>query len=325
MNTRLRQFMDNRIDKDSLTSLGHEIDNIDDFEIDSIINTNGYNHDFTDDDVSKLRARLNDEIMIQDKSKRVIRIVLKIAAVLLPFVLISYLFINYTNYTENKYGIYDEILSQDIKIETQKGQRVETILPDGTHIVLNPDSRLTYSLLSFNQRGRKISYSGSGFFSVEKYHGSSFTIVTDSYEIEVLGTEFSIYENEIHNTAEIHLESGSIKLTALKTNENLTLSPGETVLVNNETGDMSYLDDGGRHTYSLGKGFLNYTSCSVYDIINDLELYYGVAFELDNNVGEIIFTGSLPCDNLPQALYTLEETLDVTIKQTDDSVVVTHK
>ena len=39
-----------------------------------------------------------------------------------------------------------------------------TVLPDGTKVHMGPESELTYSLASFNDKFRRVSYNGEGTF-----------------------------------------------------------------------------------------------------------------------------------------------------------------
>jgi ferric-dicitrate binding protein FerR (iron transport regulator) len=82
-------------------------------------------------------------------------------------------------------------------VTTNPGARSRLTLPDGTAVVLNADSRLTYNE-DFSGDSREIQLSGEAYFDVAKDPHHPFLIHTKTIDIKVLGTAFNVrsYDNE---------------------------------------------------------------------------------------------------------------------------------
>ena len=111
---------------------------------------------------------------------------LLVAAVLLPLVALSiWLFTHPSPKVElvEKYN--------------QKGIRSIIILPDGSKIWLNADSRLKYPA-SFRDNGREVYLEGEAFFEIAKNPQRPFVVHLPKGNVQVLGTSFDIraYEEE---------------------------------------------------------------------------------------------------------------------------------
>jgi ferric-dicitrate binding protein FerR (iron transport regulator) len=91
------------------------------------------------------------------------------------------------------------------------GSKSQIRLPDGTEVVLNAGSKLTYTT-DYGKKLREIEFSGEAYFKVAKMKDKPFIVHTSKTSIEALGTEFNVkaYPNE--NIIEAILVEGSIKI-----------------------------------------------------------------------------------------------------------------
>ena len=74
---------------------------------------------------------------------------------------------------------------------TEKGQKASLVLPDGTKVWLNSDSRLSYSNFESSE-SRDVFLQGEGYFEVAKDPDHPFIVHTDSYDVTAVGTAFNI-------------------------------------------------------------------------------------------------------------------------------------
>ncbi len=86
-------------------------------------------------------------------------------------------------------GTYFYVSSLDEQISTQYAENKEIVLPDNSEIVLNADSKVTYSKKNWDTN-RNITLEGEAFFKVAK--GKRFTVATNAGEVAVLGTQFNV-------------------------------------------------------------------------------------------------------------------------------------
>jgi ferric-dicitrate binding protein FerR (iron transport regulator) len=73
------------------------------------------------------------------------------------------------------------------------GQHLSYILPDGSSVEMNADSKITFHPLWY-RFARKIDFEGEGYFEVKK--SKKFEVVSESGTTEVLGTSFNIYSRD---------------------------------------------------------------------------------------------------------------------------------
>jgi transmembrane sensor len=97
---------------------------------------------------------------------------------------------------------------------TPRGGTYQVILPDGTHVWLNADSKISFPA-QFSGGIRKILLSGEAYFEVAKDKAHPFVVQTDKQEVTVLGTHFNInsYNDEIN--VKTTLLEGSVSVTPL--------------------------------------------------------------------------------------------------------------
>ncbi|MCH5718063.1 FecR family protein [Niabella hibiscisoli] len=120
-------------------------------------------------------------------------------------------------------------------LTTKKGSKSSLVLPDGTKVQLNSDTRLSYNQ-SFGKQLREVTLEGEAFFEVAKDANHPFIVHTKTMNIKVLGTVFNVraYDNE-KNTQTTLLE-GSVEVTLNKRNERnlVVLKPHEKIVANND-------------------------------------------------------------------------------------------
>ncbi|HTI90952.1 MAG TPA: FecR domain-containing protein [Puia sp.] len=124
---------------------------------------------------------------------------------------------------------YEEVLAK-------AGTRTKLVLPDGTQVWLNSNSKLRYSN-EFNRESREVGLEGEAYFDVAKDIQRPFIVHTSSLEIRVLGTSFTIKSYPQDETIEATLLKGTIEVRR-KDNPNtarVILKPNEKLVFNKRT------------------------------------------------------------------------------------------
>lgn len=310
MKNRVRKFKDGKMYSKELINFKEEVDLMTDKELDECLNNCESNLTFTESDIDAIQNRLNEEIKTEKRKIILHRFYKACAAITLPAILLSgILLFNYYNDLKK----YDTIISHNIIIETDKGESSMTILPDGSRILMNPKSKLSYNIKSFNFEKREIEYKGEGHFNIKKNTDAPFKLKVSDLEIKVLGTIFSLYARENKNNTEIYLEEGSLQLTSFISDSKKLLHSGETAIIHNETGEIEIIDDTADYKRTAGQSIIYFKSSTLSDVAKDLELYYGKEVIVNNDIKHILFTGSLPINDLKQVRYVLENTLNISI------------
>lgn len=309
------------MDPDEIINFKNNIDLLSDEELDKYLNDCDSDLDFTDSDIDSLQSRLNDEIK-EDRSRIFIHRFYKIcAAILLPLLLLcGGILVKY----HGDIGRYESLLSKDINLETDNGESIVTVLPDGSQVEMGPKSNLTYCLGTFADDQRLISFAGEGSFKIAHLYGAPFTLKTASFEIEVLGTEFSVVSRQDEDNSEVYLEKGSIRLSALSSDQSFLMKPGEMAILSQKSGNIQLVRD---HSVKRRAGLpvIFFDSSPIVEISEKIKLYYGVEVLGGEQIENVSFTGSLPTNNLSQLIFVLETTLKISINYDEASNTLTMK
>jgi ferric-dicitrate binding protein FerR (iron transport regulator) len=115
---------------------------------------------------------------------RIPKIYYRVAAAVLFFITVSFIDQN----AKRSQNIQQPI-AQIVK-ENPKGQKTKIILPDGSKVWLNSESRLEYSSVFTGKR--QVSLVGEAFFEVAKNPNKPFQVFSNGVLTTALGTSFNI-------------------------------------------------------------------------------------------------------------------------------------
>ena len=149
---------------------------------------------------NRVESRIDSEILENDSSAKIVHLsnfkrILQIAAVIL---LAAMAWIWFSQESEPQQFAYQTLDEKTLEIK----------LPDGSQVVLNENSNLTYQE---KDGKRMVTLKGEAWFDVKKDTNRPFIVKASRINISVLGTKFNVsaYKNE---TIDVVLESGKVKL-----------------------------------------------------------------------------------------------------------------
>jgi ferric-dicitrate binding protein FerR (iron transport regulator) len=122
-------------------------------------------------------------------------------------------------------------------IITKPGFKTDITLPDGSHVWLNADSKITHSKY-FKGTAREVFLTGEAYFDVVKDNSRPFIVHTHTIDLKVLGTAFNVRAYEDEKETETSLVHGSVEVT-VKNNpaKKIILKPSEKLVVKNQVTD----------------------------------------------------------------------------------------
>ena len=119
------------------------------------------------------------------------------------------------------------------EIVAPRGSKAQVLLPDGTKVWLNADSKINYRK-DFNEKNREIYLEGEGYFEIAKNPSKPFIVNTTDLRIKALGTTFNVKSYPGENTIEATLIEGKVELEKILANHDgeklLTLSPNQKAI-----------------------------------------------------------------------------------------------
>lgn len=191
------------------------------------------------------------------------------------------------------------------------GQTKNLSLPDASQVVLNSGSEIEYNKKGWKGQ-REVHLKGEAFFHVAK--GQRFDVVTDAGKVSVLGTQFNVSEKE--DGFGVQCFEGRVRVA----------SAGKEIIL---TKGMSVAFTDGKISEnpvvisqpSWINGTLEFQSVALDEILESLEKTYGVTIE--NRSGKTsAFTGSLPADNLENAIEILCKTYNLKAENVQNKMVL---
>jgi ferric-dicitrate binding protein FerR (iron transport regulator) len=119
------------------------------------------------------------------------------------------------------------------EIVARAGARSYFLLPDGSRVWLNSESRLEYKT-NFNDTLREVVLEGEAFFDVVADKTRPFIVHTSDVDVRVLGTAFNVKSYPDESSIEATLIHGMIEITNKKepSSPKLILRPHEKVVFN---------------------------------------------------------------------------------------------
>ncbi|MDZ7606664.1 MAG: FecR domain-containing protein [Cyclobacteriaceae bacterium] len=115
---------------------------------------------------------------------------------------------------------------------TPAGAKMKLVLPDGTRVILNSQSSITYPEQFVNQE-RVVHFYGEAFFDVQPDPEKPFIILTENLETRVLGTSFNVSAYPGDKVNKVAVSHGMVKVIG-QTGEQVLLSQNEMVILNLE-------------------------------------------------------------------------------------------
>ena len=228
--------------------------------------------------ITETKIQNSKDNSLNGKSKRLIPWnLLKVAAVLFPFIIASVLFLFYREDAPEKSLIVSELIEKQIP----KGQKLTVYLSDGSKIILNSESKIRYSK-PFDANQRIVELEGEAFFEVTPDKSRPFIVKSGNLLTKVLGTSFNIKAYPSDKNVKIAVKTGlvSVENTRKKTKNKLTksvvLQPSEMVTYKKSTNSTSVSDFDHREELAWSEGVLYFKDASMEEFVAKIERWYGI-------------------------------------------------
>lgn len=242
--------------------------------------------------------------------KRKINYFLKIAAVFIGLIALTFLVNNEYNRT-----VYYSNNTNEIK---------KIVLPDNSVVTLNKNAQIAYGKSIFRDFNREVELKGEAFFSIEKdKSGKQFTVQTSYFKITVLGTEFNVRDDEA--SASVMLTKGSIRMHDFsnKLIDPTVLKVGEIAIYNKENKDLQIKKTNKAIYTAWLSNKLNFDDFTMPELVEMIKLRYGKTLVIeDKTLTSKRISGSAPADNLDLVIEALAAIFETDIVQKGDSIIL---
>ncbi|WP_461637274.1 FecR family protein [Labilibaculum euxinus] len=228
-----------------------------------------------------------------------------------------------TNLLAINSSVGEKEANEQFAIVTPLGAEYDFFLSDGSKVILNSMSKISYPI-NFKNDIREISLTGEAFLEVSKDKKRPFIVEMQFAQVKVLGTSFNIsaYESDEYN--EITLVEGHVKVNN-GSNESF-LIPGKQAICSCR--DVISVRDVDVNIYtSWTRGIFEFNKMSLKKITTSLERWYNIKFNFtDNAIENKKFTGAFKKGTpIESILNFIEETTNVKFIKKNDLVYVVEK
>jgi ferric-dicitrate binding protein FerR (iron transport regulator) len=208
-----------------------------------------------------------------------------------------------------------------------KGSVSEMILPDGSVIFLNADSKIRYSIEG--EKGiREVYLTGEAWFDVAKNKKKPFVVHTPFYDVNVTGTQFNVKAYETDKEVTTTLEKGQVIIQSsenYKLAEEVILKPGEQMVLNTETRAATVKPVNTSWFTSWKDNKLIFVNMDMKELIVLLERKYGVEIEVNNkDILNLHFDGTIKNESIIEIMEIMKKTLPVNYKIVGQKIEITN-
>ncbi|WP_296312758.1 FecR family protein [Winogradskyella sp. UBA3174] len=200
------------------------------------------------------------------------------------------------------FGLFTMLDTNELIIETGFGEQKTITLLDGSEVILNSKSKISYSKDEW-QDNRLLTLEGEAYFKVKK--GETFTVKTNNGSVRVLGTQFNV--NATNDFFDVVCYEGKVGVKTLESD--YVLLPNDAVRKINGDASESFKIQEKQPTWIAGES--TFKSVPIRYVITSLQDQYNINFDAEAIDDSVLFSGSFPHNNLNMALKTVFETFEI--------------
>lgn len=190
-----------------------------------------------------VRKRLEQHIPFPDLTKRKLkrsRIIYWVSSVAAACIILSFIIFSGAEKIEEPSIVWETI-------STVPGERRKVSLSDGTKIVLNGNTSLSYPK-HISEKLRLVKLKGEAFFDVANNEHKPFLIISEDFTTQVVGTSFNI-DTDIGKVVEVN--TGQVNVFAMEEQEVLTLTVAHNI---SKEEVLAQISQNATHHVTLTKG-----------------------------------------------------------------------
>ncbi|MFV0248505.1 MAG: FecR family protein [Tenacibaculum sp.] len=210
-----------------------------------------------------------------------------------------------------KNGVNKESKQKNNELNIPYGKKLSVILQDGTVVMLNSGSTLSYPSSFLANDKREVYLQGEAFFKVSKNCVKPFIVNTDKIYIRVYSTMFNVSAYAEDPTTEVVLAEGSVRLAELGADihkASLKLKPSQKASKTLGVKSDFVIEDVDITPYlSWTKGLLTFENETMFEIIKKLKRRYNIhIINQFEKLSEKRFTGKFDKEDINCVLKTIQ-------------------
>ena len=223
--------------------------------------------------------------------------------------------------------IHNKALSNNASIQQQIStldERKTLQLPDGSEVILNRNSSVSYSTQFLTDM--TVYVSGEVFVKVAASKGKKLIFIGNLFQIEASESSFIIKSDKLVDYDEIYVSTGKVECKFLVANANrIVIFAGNNAIIN-KGGDLeqSIIQNINYNDWVTQKIIFNNTALD--SVFQTLEHYYNVSLKADNaEIMNCHFTGTFERNNIDEILQVLSVSFNLSFNQNSKEYILSGK
>ncbi len=180
---------------------------------------------------------------------------------------------------------------EQIEVATASGENTTQVLPDGSRVILNASSSISYS----DDWNRELTLHGEAFFEVTE--GEKFLVKTDFGNVQVLGTSFNVFARD--GDFKVACKTGKVRVTVPERSVIEDIVPGQAIAINADTVKVVFRVPETMGNWQKGEFYFDHQPIS--EVIEELQRQFSIEIKFEGSA-EQEFSGYFTNKSLETAL-----------------------
>lgn len=207
---------------------------------------------------------------------------------------------------------------------SNKGEKKNILLADGTKIILNSDTKLRIPG-NFNKEERIIEIEGEGFFDVTPNPDKPFIIRSGETQIRVLGTSFNFKSYKEDDFIKLTVSTGKVRVNVADQDLQLSVSPNEHLSINKIDGNVSKETIQENNYIKWIQGSLYFNKEPIREVIKTINRTYNRKVILQCKNCDYKITGTHDNKSIEAVIEAICFTTGLHSRQEGDNIIIYDK
>lgn len=207
---------------------------------------------------------------------------------------------------------------------SNKGEKKNIVLSDGTKIILNSDTKLRIPA-DFNKEERVLEMEGEGFFDVAPNPDKPFIIKSGETRVRVLGTSFDFKSYKEDDFIKLTVSTGKVRVNVDDQDLQLSVSPNEHLSVNKIDGNVSKETIQENNYIKWIQGSLYFNKEPIREVIKTINRTYNRKVILQCKNRDYKITGTHDNKSIEAVIEAICFTTGLHSRQEGDNIIIYDK
>lgn len=208
-------------------------------------------------------------------------------------------------------------------VQTAYNQQKEVKLPDGSIVLLNRESSISYEE-NFKGETRNVMLEGEAFFEVVKNPEKPFIITSGETETKVLGTSFNLNVRK-GEAAQLTVVTGKVSFTSSNTKEQIIVTADESAVIDTSGHAKKQLMQD-HNALAWKTNVLSFNDATLEEVFKTLEQYFNVRISAENKqIYKCRISNKFVDPTFSQVMDVITKALQLNYEQKGKQVIVKGK